>query len=350
MLKSTSFAVHVTYTCPLTCAHCCYSSGPRVTDRLEVSAIMRTIQELDTESIRLVAFTGGEPFLLGKDLNALVKCASNRGFVTRVVTSAYWAKTVTNAERLLIPLRDSGLDQISISWDDFHEAQKTANVTIDHVRNAFLTAKKLGISPAVNIVQAKDSNWTAEKVKHALGLPDDSEEVVAETPLNLTGRAGEELVDAGFRPARVIGPCPYVLTGPTLSAKGKLLACCGVIEHTGELVLDDSFLPENVNEAITDGLSSPLLNWLFLRGPYHIIEQLGKRYDLDVPSMNEVGGNCEACRILFHTPKYRDKLDDLVAERVDSISGELILMDALGLLEPGDNTAMLDLWRDRVIV
>jgi len=296
----------------------------------------------------MVAFTGGEPFLLGNRLDDIVKEAHVRGLVTRIVTSAYWAKHSSIAEKRLAGLREAGLDELSISWDDFHEEQKTANVTFEYVFNAFWAAKRLGLTAAVNIVQAANSRWTAERVRKELGIDSESEDVIVESPLNLTGRAETALADAGLRPQRIVGPCPYVLTGPTLSAKKKLLACCGVIQHTNKLVLDDDFKPENLAAAIKSGLESPLLNWLYLRGPYAILEWMSNRYGISIPKKEDVGGNCEACRLLFHKAEYSKKVSDAIAEKADEIGSELAVLAALGFLENGAGRggSVMGIWID----
>jgi hypothetical protein len=137
--------------------------------------------------------------------------------------------------------------------------------------------------PAINVVQAENSRWNSERVREQLGLGDLGKNLVVETPLNLNGRAESQLKDAGLRSSRMIGPCPYVLLGPTLSAKNKLLACCGVIPDTDALVLDPEFKPENLKTAVENGLKSPLLNWIYLRGPYAVMEYISKRYEIPIP-------------------------------------------------------------------
>jgi MoaA/NifB/PqqE/SkfB family radical SAM enzyme len=56
----------------------------------------------------MVAFTGGEPLLLGDNLVAAVREASSQGFVTRVVTSAYWGKNLSVARKKLEQLKEAG--------------------------------------------------------------------------------------------------------------------------------------------------------------------------------------------------------------------------------------------------
>lgn len=292
----------------------------------------------------MVAFTGGEPFLLGKHLDSIVKEVHQKQMVTRIVTSAYWAKHAAVAEERLTALRSAGLDELSISWDDFHEDQTSTPVSFENVFNAFWAAKRLGITAAVNIVQGAKSRWTAERVRNELCVSPESKEIIVESPLNITGRAEALLADTGLRPQRILGPCPYVLTGPTLSAGKKLLACCGVIQYTGELVLDDDFTPENLAATIEKGMKSPILNWLYLRGPYAILEWISKRYCMTIPTKEEIGGNCEACRLLFHTREFRERIYEATVERADEISGELAVLNALGYLESAGS--ILNLWLD----
>lgn len=348
MIHPSSFAIHVTYACPLTCASCCFSSGPKVKDSLSMECITETIKNIDASLFKMIAFTGGEPFLLGKNLDLAVNMAHSKGLVTRVVTSAYWAKQVQATERRLSELRDAGLDELSISWDDFHEEQSSTRVTFDQIYNAYWAAKRLGLTVAVNIVQAENSRWDAKRVRAELGIDSESNDIVVESPLNITGRAENELTDVGLRSERFLGPCPYVLSGPTLSAKKKLLACCGVIPHTDELVLDDNYEPSRLSISIASGLSSPLLNWLYIRGPYAILEWLSDKYGVAIPRKNSIGGNCEACRLLFHTNQYKELISQAVDIKKSEIAGEIAILNALGFFDEGAEKSVMEIWQNGI--
>jgi hypothetical protein len=310
---------------------------------LNTEEIKDVIDRLDVDTIRMVAFTGGEPMLLGDKLLYLIQSAKRRGFVTRLVTSAYFGKHVSNANAKVEKLKSAGLDEISISWDDFHEEF----VDFSAIHNVYWAAKRRGITAAVNIVQTAQSKWTAAVVREALGLDASSDDTITESPINLTGRAETELKDTGLRPERTVGPCPYVVTGPTLSAKNKLLACCGVIQDTPQLVLDENFRPENLESALEKSRYSPLLMWLYLRGPYAIMEYISKKSGVHVPSKEEVGGNCEACRRLFHDEQFSREVDAAVQDKAAEIVSELELLEALGMARPRD---VLLLWAEKSAV
>jgi organic radical activating enzyme len=336
VIEPITFAIHLTYTCPLACAHCCFSSNPNVKDRLDPELVIRSIDALDANTIRLVGFTGGEPFLLGKHLVEFVRRAHNRGFATRVVTSGYFGTTPELAEKRLREVVDAGLNELSISWDDFHEAW----VSFDTVRNVVQTAKKFEqLTVAIAIVQAANSKWTADRVRTELGAGLDN--VVCESPLNLTGRAERELQKAGLRSERALGPCPYILTGPTLSAKGKLLACCGVIPDTDRLCIEPNYAPEHLGKALERAKQSVLFNWLYLRGPYAIMEWMSERYGIVVPPRDTVGGNCQACKHLFEDSAIEAVLDQALLEKGPEVFGEYQLLKSLGAADP---RSVLSLW------
>lgn len=346
MIRPSSFAIHVTYACPLTCASCCFSSGPKVKNSLSIDVILATILNIDASSFNMVAFTGGEPFLLGNNLDLAVNAAHNKGLVTRVVTSAYWAKHADATETRLRELQEAGLNELSISWDDFHEEQSSTRVTFEQIHNAYWAAKNMGMTVAVNIVQAENSRWNAKRVRSELGIHPESADIVVESPLNITGRAEEALINTQPRAEKFLGPCPYVLSGPTLSAKKKLLACCGVIPHTDELVLDDDYDPSHLSASIASGLKSPILNWLYIRGPYAILEWLAFNYGVSIPEKDSIGGNCEACRLLFHTKQYKELVSQAANEKAAEIGGGLAILSALGFFEKGAEKSLMGMWQD----
>lgn len=347
-MKATTFAIHLTYQCPLTCDHCCFSSGPNVTDKLDYDNIVRTIRSLNRDQYKLVAFTGGEPFLFGDKLFDFVSIANEMGFATRIVTSAFWSVSEEISFSKLSKLKSCGLNEISISWDDYHERQSAKKISFQNVVNAVAACHSLGISSAINIVREADSYWTRARVLEELeDYIKDGDLIVVESPINLTGRAKEVLSDSQLIKDSFIGPCPYVLTGPTLSAKNKLLACCGVIPETSELVFSSEHIPENVNDVVEQMDRSALLNWLHIRGPYHIMSLIATSKDLNLPNKESIGGNCEACSILFSNPEYSQHIGEIVLENLDLISDEVTLYHELGFLDSSsDYSHITTLWSD----
>jgi organic radical activating enzyme len=339
MIEPDTFAFHVTYTCPLACAHCCFGSSPELKDSLDPSFILGTIDEIP-DFIKLVAFTGGEPFLHGNNLVKYVARAVSRGFVTRIVTSAYFGKTPAIARKKLAPLVDAGLKELSISWDDFHEEF----VAFSCVKNVVHAALAANLRVAINIVQTGASRWNKEQVHRQLEVSDPSRVTVMESPINITGRAAEKLTEQPLRQVGYVGPCSFVLTGPTMSARGNLMPCCGVIPNTERLTIAKAPKPHEIPQLIQSSLANPLFLWLHLRGPYAIMEWISENYGIAIPPREEVGGICEACKLLFETPALDDKLDEVLQERAAMLEGELMLLESLFKLQQYDTTY---LWADK---
>ncbi|KDM90106.1 radical SAM protein [Photobacterium galatheae] len=341
MITANNIAIHLTYTCPLECSHCCFQSGPKVKTRLSEEIILDTVNAIDPEKIKMVAFTGGEPFLLYSTLLKAVEIASKKGVTTRVVTSAYFATSENNARKKLKELKDFGLDEISISWDDYHEEY----VDFDVVRNAFLVSKSLGIRAAINIVQDANSKWDVSRVVLEMNGHCTEEDVLCETNLNLTGRAKEKLSERNSRNNRLLGPCPYVLSGPTLNAKGNLLACCGVIEEQGPLVISNELIPSEIMSDIENSYSNLLHKWLYLRGPFALLEEIRKKFDVPIPLEEHIGGNCESCQILFGS-EYFGYAVEILKDKAQEIVNEEFLLSSMNML---DAKYTIDLWGKNVV-
>ncbi len=73
------------------------------------------------------------------------------------------------------------------------------------------------------------------------------------------------------------------------------------------------------------------------------MEWISKRYGINIIEKKNIGGNCEACQWLFHNKQISNKIPEALDEKNEEIFGEMQIMDALGLLEPGN---ISKLWCD----
>lgn len=298
------FTFLLTDSCPLACAHCCFSAGKSKKSTLSRYQIFNTIKYINISKIKFIAFSGGEPFLLGQTLVDAVHEAKDKGFGTRIVTSGYFGKDKSTTERRLKELQQAGLDEISISWDDFHERF----VPFDYIRNVFHESKKLGLAVSINVTQGRNSKWTADRVKIELGLSESNNYPIFDSPLILTGRAHSVMKKTEIYQNRYIGPCHGIMAYPTLRATNKLMACCGAIPETDSLILDHDFKPENLDADLERGQKLALFNLLYILGPSEILKWISKNYEINIKEEKYISGNCEACYMLFNTVDLVDKL------------------------------------------
>lgn len=117
-----TLAIMLTNKCNFFCDHCSVCSGPDKNDVLSDEVIKKAIdQAYFIPSIRVVSFTGGEVTLYSEKLKMAISYAHEKGFITRIVTNAWWANSLEKSKEYCNELVFYGLDEINISYDDFHE-------------------------------------------------------------------------------------------------------------------------------------------------------------------------------------------------------------------------------------
>jgi radical SAM protein with 4Fe4S-binding SPASM domain len=177
-----------------------------------------------------VSLTGGEPFLELELLTNIVEYASRKGLSTEAVTNGFWATSVEDAENILAPLVEKGLDVLNLSIDDFHQEY----VPLEYLRNAYQAALKLGIKIVLMTTTVKQSRITAETVPKL--LHDDKIQTLGastirepnalliETPITPAGR-GENLTEHDYTLFTEI-KCE-VLRDIGIGPNGDVYPCCG---------------------------------------------------------------------------------------------------------------------------
>ena len=129
----------LTYECPL---HCPYCSNPvQMTAReneCDTETWLRVLTQGREMGAVQLGFSGGEP-LLRKDLEVLVKHASDLGFYTNLITSG-----IGLTEKRIKALKEAGLDHIQLS---FQAANADANDLIGNKRHSF--SQKLHIAKLI---------------------------------------------------------------------------------------------------------------------------------------------------------------------------------------------------------
>ena len=69
---------------------------------MDIEYVFRVIdQAYEIPSIQLIVFTGGECTLFPEHLKASIEYAAENGFITRIVTNAWWASNYDKAREFL---------------------------------------------------------------------------------------------------------------------------------------------------------------------------------------------------------------------------------------------------------
>ena len=301
IVRPTYLAIHLTYTCPATCDHCCFSSSPSRKEKLSKEQVLAAIESVASiKSIKVVGFTGGEPFLMPSVLEAAIKKATSLGFITRVVTSCAWAKEKSKSYSILKSLKENGLKEISISYDDSH----SSFIKEEHLINCIEAAVTLNLRVAINICVEPACIIDKMYIANLLNQNDidTSKLIIAETIINNTGRA-EYSNERTLDKRKQLGSCGHILRGPTITATGKYLPCCGTIPFREGLSIG-KIETGSITDALKNSYSNLLYKWIAFEGPAAILEQVTRDEPLKLSS-SAFDGNCNACDVLVHNPHCR---------------------------------------------
>jgi len=266
----------LTYTCNYECDHCFLYCSPRSSGTFTVSRIRDVLDEArKLGTVRRIYFEGGEPFLYYPIMVEGLRLAREAGFEAGVVTNCYWATAVEDAELWLGPVLEAGIDDLSMSDDDYHHDGADGESPAARAARA---ATKIGM-PAGSIC--------IERPTVGAGQDDRGQPVVGGGAL-LKGRAVETLVEGlPTRPRESFVECKHeelVVPGRVhVDAFGHVHVCQGV--SIGNMWRTP--LSELVSEY--DASAHPICGPLSLGGPAELARVRG--VDLEGEFVNE----CHYC-------------------------------------------------------
>ncbi len=266
----------LTYQCTFECDHCFVWGSPRQTGTMTLRTIRHVLREAaQLGTVERVYFEGGEPMLFYPVLVRAVEEAAGLGFQVGIVSNAYWATDLDDAETSLQPLAGK-VEDLSLSSDLYHSNERLSQ----RVRDAHAAAEKLGI-PAGLVCIAEPEAGT----RGATGqLPH------GEIGVMFRGRAAEALVArAPRRPWTELRECPYEeLQEPDrvhVDPFGHVHICQGI--SLGN-VLEDG-LREICDRY--DPAAHPITGPLLAGGP----AELARRYDRAPGSGDTFADACHLC-------------------------------------------------------
>jgi organic radical activating enzyme len=335
-IRPMALAVLPTYRCTAACEHCCFDSNPSLTQRVDLAAILDAIERISKfPSMVLVSFTGGECFLLGKELDEAVAFATAKGLRTRCVTNAFWAKSYRAGKRRLQGLVDAGLQEISISTGDNH----LKFVSFDAVINATALALEFGLKTDVVVEIMKDRRVKGIDVATHPKLQAISEEKrkrlnILESPWMPMHH--QKVID---QPAAMLlnrhnvsrfKGCDSILTTLALTPYNRIGLCCGLSrELIPELTVDQDDLEVILKTAGNDFVKI----WLSVDGPERILAWAASK-DPTIDWEDKYAHRCHACLALHKDPKVIKVIREHYHERL----GDVLLRHGMNLQRQGQFT------------
>lgn len=274
-------AVHVllTYRCTDACKHCFVFSGPHQLATYTMGRLETAISQIRrAPQVRWIYFEGGEPFLYYPLLLEAVRCATDRGLATAVVTNGYWITSERDLGFALRPLVAAGLKKLQVSIDDLHRYRRLEHLKpqlLDMARRFRLTCQILSVE-----VPVSDEEPLLER----------KGQTITQGEIAFRGRAVTQLApDQAAWAWDSFDACPHErLDDPQrvhLDPHGHVHLCQGTllgnIDKDPLDVLFETYRPE----------AHPIVGPLLRGGPTALVQEQGLEHD---------EGYADACHLCFH--------------------------------------------------
>jgi MoaA/NifB/PqqE/SkfB family radical SAM enzyme len=217
-MKLEGLHILLTYQCTYECDHCFVWGSPWQTGTLTFDQIEQILGQAKEAGVTSIYFEGGEPFLYYAILVQAVRKAANMGFSVGIVSNAYWANSVADAEEWLRPFAGR-LADLTVSSDLFHCRERLG----ERPQNALVAAKWLGIP--TGMISIAQPGTQAQETQG---------QIEEDGAVMFRGRAAEKLLEkAPFHPWESLDSCPHEdLREPGrihLDPLGNLHICQGIV-------------------------------------------------------------------------------------------------------------------------
>ena len=315
-----TFALVYGLACPNRCEFCCHDQeeyGRAKTSPAQAIDWIR--QAADIPSIRRVIFTGGEPFLYYKEILEVMTATRAGGLPVRIVTAAHWAETEARARELLAPLKEQGLDELSVSTDPTHQEF----VPVAFAENALRAAGELGlVNEVVGVF------WDPKaRVEDHLQVPEGTRLLTRLAAPR--GRSRERRItpeDYCLTDARLLGCRGYQRYDFTVYPDGRLYPCCsGGSNIRADLALGnlrEEPLAPLVDRAHADPYTRVVLS-LGVAFLYEIAAHRFPEVAAKLPPKDQFLTCCDLCERLHGDPELRGLLEP-VARHAEKLVDPMI--------------------------
>lgn len=320
----TLFSVFLDYKCNFWCDHCSVGSSPRTVLPMSRELLDKFLDELPAvETAAVVAFTGGEATMRWDELVYAIGRVKEARMVSRLVTNGWWAKSPARAVGMTRELKKAGLDELSTSFDDFHEPF----IGLSEIANLLRAGMEEDLRLALGVIVDKDARWDAGAVTGELARLlamtedelNDKVRIIYDyaTPagtgstLDISGLDGGDKLDYG---------CAEVMRTISVHPTGQVKACCGhAMFYEPDLTIG-SLKEESLADILDRAQHNVLYWWIHTVGPKRILDRLGVE--------GTYASICHACQVLLRD--HREKLREFaVAHKNEIVTNDVLLADGL---------------------
>ena len=303
IFKNQRIAVAPSWHCDARCLHCFLSDDLRNQDAFDPRLVDSVLEGLPAH-IRVIGFTGGEPFLHRGRFFRLLEKVSGAGRVSTVITNALWALDWSKAAGVLEQAYNLGLRGLSVSMDEYHRPSVPLPVVVRLLRYA----RELGMTVGLQGVGERARQAMARAMQRSdIPAADGAEGVV-----NLERVGAAEVLARKDIPSKELSSCMNALD-PLVIPDGRFYSCCSarLFQIKNPVLLRGSVGRRPIEEIVDTASRDYLLAAIIVLGPAGLAGWLGVK-------PNQGATRCEVCLMLLED---RETLQELV----QCIDGDLKL-------------------------
>lgn len=333
-----SLVLSTTYKCPIQCRYCGAECSPENQERLSLHDMLNIIDQVYAfGKLRIVVFTGGEPFLLGRDLLRCVEYCAEKQLATRIVTNAYWAKSPRLARKMINTYKEAGLSEINISCDDYHQEF----IPLERVKYANDACMEFELPCLVGHKVMKGCTITLEYLEEYFGYklarfdkkhknPDNnviSSGYTVPIAENMHLIPDEEILypETDYQWKE---PCSSILQRVIITPRKELSICCGMMPRKVPEIFFGPLSQKSLEETIVMAHQDLIANWLALEGPYGLMRFIVSK-NPNLSFRKRYVNICHLCSEIFTRNDCREILSKYGNEKSLEVSLERSLYDLL---------------------
>ena len=311
-----------TYKCTAACRECCFQCSPKINVRLtyeEINRFITTAVREFKDSIQLCVFTGGECTLLGEDLFKSIKLAKSMGLMTRIVTNGFWARTEKTAKKMVLKLKEAGLDEINYSTGDNHLEW----IDFNTIKNAVLASCSEDITTLVSIETFNGARFDYNSFisdKMILNLIENSKlQVVNASWIPMKNEELLKTYERELDDKYNYKGCDSLLAFLGLNPFNEVISCCGITMEYIESMKLGKISKDNLRDLHYNQFNDFLKIWIFTEGPEKILYFASDKNEKLKKYTKNIVHSCQACAYIYNSKDVQKTLLEHYKEVIPNI-------------------------------
>lgn len=286
--------------CNASCDHCCFSSSPTSTTRMEKNYIKDLVTEFaKNKTIQVISFTGGEVFLDYKFLKELMEIIKPYEKQITLISNGFWGISKKKVQEYFHDMNSLNVIALTISYDEYH----APFVKPSSVKRIFEHSRKYrgSIDISLNMAVTKDkmSNHILEELGDSiLGVK------ITKFPMISVGAAKNRIKQENIHKFYSLEDedslhCPgYDIV---YHHDGEIYPCCSPAIFETKITLREEY--NQSFERTVEKLNSNLLLFILRKEGFkwflNILKENNKIEEFDIPY--EFSSICGVCGSLFNS-------------------------------------------------